>query len=48
MGCPACGDEDGVRHGSVLAFARMLSGSALVGLVLLIGIITVGLAIAKA
>jgi hypothetical protein len=48
MGCPVCGEEDCVRHCSVLAFAQLLNVCALVGLALLIGLIAGALAVAKA
>lgn len=48
MGCPVCGEEDRVRHGSVLAFARVLNVCVLGGLALLIGWIAVALAVARA
>jgi hypothetical protein len=48
MGCTVCGEEDCVRHGSVPALAQLLNVCALAGAALLIGLMAVALAAARA
>ena len=48
MNCPVCGQEDCGLHDSALAFAHVLDLCALIGTVLLTGLIALAVALAKA